>query len=161
MTKTIETPITKEQAASLHDVMRKFIDEITVKEEVKEWPQAGDKYWCITACGSFKEVKWFNDDIDKYSAQQGNIFRTSGEAEYHRKMQDLAAGIRAQGRGFVEGEHNHHAYYSHTSNLIAITHYYKHNQLSRANFPTVEAVEAAFEGVSGEDFLYMLNGGMV
>ena len=95
-----------------------------------------------------------------YRQQQGNMFRTTEEAEYHRKMQDLAAGIRAQGRGFKYGGSNYIATYGSLANNIQFS-YHQYNNYSRISFPTREAAQAAFKGVSGEDFLYMLNGGMI
>lgn len=47
----------------------------------KQWPQKGDKYFCIHTTGCMNEYTYDNDYMDKAHREFGNFFRTREEAE--------------------------------------------------------------------------------
>jgi len=49
--------------------------------EPKEWPQVGDKYWCVVVLGDVYDYVWSGDTFDIGCQKQNNICQTKKEAE--------------------------------------------------------------------------------
>lgn len=140
------------------DKLRKQLEECR-----EDWPQNGDEYWSLSREGSIYLTTWLDDRVDKLKLYRDEVFNTRAEAEYHLKMLELAYSIRQQADEVdwtSYGEVKFQPYFDHTRKAIKFTEFFAH-QDRRIAFLTEEKARQAFEGVSNEDFLYMLNRGLL
>lgn len=79
-----------EQVASLEAELAELKKQVAAE---KEWPQAGDKYWLVSAMDAVHCNIWDSQVIDKGYQRIGNFYRTEAEAcseaESRRVIQEL------------------------------------------------------------------------
>ena len=57
------------------------LKDMSYLDEPKEWPQVGDKYWCVVVLGDVYDYVWSGDTFDIGCQKQNNICQTKKEAE--------------------------------------------------------------------------------
>ena len=64
-------------------------------EEVKEWPQHNDEYWCVTEVNADTDTLRLcfakDSDVDNARKKAGNCFPTEQKAEYERLRRECMA----------------------------------------------------------------------
>ena len=68
-------------------------DNPELKEEKKEFPQIGGKYWIISLCVETLCSTFTNDGIDNYRRDTGNFFETKYEAEKQLEKNEALARV--------------------------------------------------------------------
>lgn len=148
------------------------LDKMEAEQGVKlipapEWGvdnlKVGELYWFVHDNDCVQLIKWSNDDEDKFNHVSGNVFETAEDAYNDYKMRKLAQSIRTQGfkpdwSDVTQGKY--YTFFDYCHNEIRFDRCWT-SQSSRTYFKTEEIAQSAFEGVSNEDFIYMLERGYV
>ena len=142
------------------EALRKLIKPEPVEEFVTKY---GEGYFYVDLLGLVGSTKWYDNKYDEYRRQQGNYFPTPEAAEYHRKMQDLAATIRERAFKPDWNDGDQEKWNMYIDNTRKSLGFYRRwsEQHSRTNFRTEDKGIVAFKGVSFEDAKYMLDRGMI
>lgn len=148
------------------------LDKMEAEQGIKsipapEWSadnlKVGDYYWwCRGVDGRPIVVKYDGSRCDFWRNTTSNIFETKEDAEYDYKMRKLAQSIRAQGFNFDwnTDQNQYSAFFDHEDGVIRFGAS-RFNQHERTYFKTKKMAQSVFEGVSNEDFIYMLDRGYV
>lgn len=69
--------ISEEELVRLVKDNKELMDKITQKDV---WPKIGDKYYYFDHCSTIGSGLYFNDRVDEYQKETGNMFKTKEEA---------------------------------------------------------------------------------
>lgn len=70
--------ISEEELVRLVKDNKELMNKITQKDV---WPKIGDKYYYFDHCSTIGSGLYFNDRVDEYQKETGNMFKTKEEAE--------------------------------------------------------------------------------
>lgn len=93
-------------------IKNEMIDEFdkrveALKVDEQEFPQSGERYWCINGGGVASSYFWKSEqfDLDRYRVD--NIFKTIEQAHFAAEKLKVEAELRKFSRPFEYGENNH------------------------------------------------------
>ena len=80
-------------------------------KEEQEFPQYGDRYWCVSTGGHVNSLFWLSEQFDLRAYEIGNIFKTEEEAEFALEKLKVEAELRKFSRPFEYGKFNYYLFF--------------------------------------------------
>ena len=127
---------------------------LELKEQVKEqqeFPQSGERYWCINGGGMVNSFFWKSEQFDLDRYRIGNMFKTEKEACFAVEKLKVEEELRKFSRPFKHGAKNHTINYNHETEMVVnVNATATYQETGSFYFDSYEEVVEAIKSV-GED----------